>query len=66
MTVGIKNWWESRTIWVQVAGVLAAMCTMIGVNLDVEAQSKLVAGILVVSNAVTVWLRRDTNTVIRG
>lgn len=52
--------WQSRTMWVNFVAGLAAIAVLFGVDLDLDAetQTRLVAGIMVVVNAVNIVLRK--------
>ena len=59
----MKKWYESKTVWAQVVGILATGLTMAGYDIiDADAQLALVNGIWA---AVNVVLRFRTETAIR-
>lgn len=58
-----KNWWQSKTVWAQVVGVVATMLALFGVDvLDAETQAGIVAGAWAVVNVV---LRLKTDKAIK-
>jgi len=60
-----KKWYESKTIFAQVLGVVATLSAAFGLDLglDPEAQAAIVAGIWAVVN---VFLRFKTKDGIEG
>lgn len=57
-----KRPWQSRTYWVNAVSAAVGLAVMFGVDIDItpEDQLKLVAGFMVVVNAVNGWLRNHS------
>lgn len=53
----VKSAWLSKINWTQAIGVLASILVVFGINLDVQTQLAVVAGIQGVVAAVT-WVMR--------
>lgn len=58
--------WQSRTMWVNLISGIVALVTVFGVDLNMtpEAQLELVAGIMVVVNAINGYLRSASTKTI--
>jgi len=40
---GTKVWWQSKTVWGSIVGMLAGVATLAGVHLDATLQDQLAA-----------------------
>lgn len=59
-----KDWWKSRTIWVQVVAGAATLASLVGFHFldDPETQNSIVA---IATFAVTIWLRFKTDLSVK-
>lgn len=62
-----KAWYESKTIWTSIIGVVSSMATTFfggDIGLTAEAQAGIVTGIVSVAGVLTVIFRKGTNKTI--
>lgn len=56
-----KDWWASKTVWVNAISILAAILTHFGItNFDLDAQMFDMAFPIIIA-IINMWLRRGTN-----
>lgn len=60
-----KNWWESKTIWVNVGAIVAIIGSFFGLNLNIPPETYVtIAGVLM--PLLNIWLRSETNCKVKA
>lgn len=54
-----KEWWESKTIWVNVSAILMMVLSLFGFNFHIDPEILMLIASIVVP-AINVWLRNKT------
>ena len=55
-----KDWWKSKTIWVNVAAIVAILGSFFGLNLNIPPET-LVTLAGVIMPLINIWLRKGTD-----